>query len=62
MVRLRALLLLLLMHTHAFAEEEITMELLIFLAEYTNEQGDWDAPELDASGKHDSDDRDEPRE
>ena len=47
MIRLKATVLLLVLAVNAMAEEQQpSLELLMFLVEYTDTQGDWNAPDL----------------
>ncbi len=49
MVRFSALLILLLISVSSMAEETPSMEFLMFLADYTDEEGNWDGPPLEES-------------
>jgi len=40
-------LLVLLTFSNVMAEEQPDMDFFLFLADFTDEEGDWDAPELD---------------
>ena len=47
MIRFKTALLLLAVSVGVVAEEQPSMEFLLFLAEYTDEQGNWNAPDLE---------------
>ena len=49
MVRFSALLIALAISVHSMAEETPSMEFLLFLADYTDEEGNWDDPTLEES-------------
>jgi len=54
-VRFRVLLLVLFVSNNAMADEAPSMEFLTFLADYTDEDGNWDGPGLDESAEESGD-------
>ena len=49
--RVKAVMFALFITLPAIAEDQLDMELLMFLAEFTDEKGDWDAPEVEQPTK-----------